>query len=419
MDYARHLQQCFAALLEGLSYWQSAPFTASDPMQLAWVTEQAPLVARLLELNEQELERLQASDERLLEYLVPYWPQAKQLVQLIQLPRLSSVQVSLSWQQQQRISQSVPGRKWQQIEAFAQSIVFEGQVDHAPFIDACCGKGHLGRYIAALYQTDVLGLDCDASLLRQARGLIDKLQPSLDPAQLRFEQCDVLSEQLDVALKPAAHHLLALHACGNLHRHLLQNAAASGSHNVSLAPCCYHKFYPRQQDDYVFLSAQPLPSAWPGLTLEQVRSCVRQAVTASARERQQSRTLQAWRLGFDQLQRTVRGSQSYLPVPSVSPRLIKLGFVGFARHLAALKHIELPSDAVIAPYESQGWHLYHQVVRLDLMRMAFRRLLEVTLVLDMSCFLQEQGYQCQLGEFCSTQLTPRNILLNASRQHGF
>jgi hypothetical protein len=37
----------------------------------------------------------------------------------------------------------VPGRKWQQIEAFASSLSFAAQPTH--WLDWCSGKGHLGR----------------------------------------------------------------------------------------------------------------------------------------------------------------------------------------------------------------------------------------------------------------------------------
>jgi hypothetical protein len=47
--------------------------------------------------------------------------------------------------------------------------------------------------------------------------------------------------------------------------------------------------------------------------------------------------------------------------------------------------------------------------------MAFRRALELRCVLDSLLYLQEQGYQCSLSEFCSASLSPRNLLIQAQK----
>ncbi|RBL65392.1 SAM-dependent methyltransferase, partial [Pseudomonas sp. MWU13-2625] len=43
----------------------------------------------------------------------------------------------------QRLNVDVPGRKWQQIEAFAGRLHFTRATEH--WLDWCSGKGHLGR----------------------------------------------------------------------------------------------------------------------------------------------------------------------------------------------------------------------------------------------------------------------------------
>jgi len=56
-----------------------------------------------------------------------------------------------------------------------------------------------------------------------------------------------------------------------------------------------------------------------------------------------------------------------------------------------------------------------EVSALDLVRFLFRRPLEIWLALDRALFLQEQGYQVELGTFCPRHATPRNILIVAAR----
>ena len=53
------------------------------------------------------------------------------------------------------------------------------------------------------------------------------------------------------------------------------------------------------------------------------------------------------------------------------------------------------------------------MLRLQLVRLAFRRPLEVWLLMDMAVFLEQQGYTVAVGPFCAPTLTPRNLLLSA------
>jgi hypothetical protein len=53
------------------------------------------------------------------------------------------------------------------------------------------------------------------------------------------------------------------------------------------------------------------------------------------------------------------------------------------------------------------------VMRLSIVRHAFRRPLEIWLVLDLACYLEQQGYSVSIGSFCDRQLTPRNLLISA------
>jgi hypothetical protein len=64
----------------------------------------------------------------------------------------------------------------------------------------------------------------------------------------------------------------------------------------------------------------------------------------------------------------------------------------------------------------RGQLRWRQVQRLQILRHLFRRALELWLVLDRALYLQEHGYHIELFQFCSRQLTPRNLLLQATRR---
>ena len=65
--------------------------------------------------------------------------------------------------------------------------------------------------------------------------------------------------------------------------------------------------------------------------------------------------------------------------------------------------------------QARGWQRLAEVRNLELLRALFRRPLELWLVLDQALFLHEQGFRVELGEFCASELTPRNLLLLARR----
>ena len=53
--------------------------------------------------------------------------------------------------------------------------------------------------------------------------------------------------------------------------------------------------------------------------------------------------------------------------------------------------------------------------RLESVRLAFRRPLELWLVCDMAVYLEQHGCRVNLGSFCTPSITPRNLLLSARR----
>jgi len=225
------------------------------------------------------------------------------------------------------------------------------------------------------------------------------------PVELR--QCDVMSGAAEGFLATGT-GVVALHARGDLHRRLLHLAAASGS-GLHLSPCCYHL---TADTRYRSLSGEGRRSAL-ALTRDELRLAVQETVTSPARVARLRRKKNAWRLGFDALQRHLRRTDEYLPLPSLPDGLFIGTFADFCRHAAGLKALTCPQHADWARFEQLGWQREAEVTRLELPRHALRRVLELWLVLDMALFLVERGYRVDLGTFCGRTLTPRNLLLAA------
>ena len=297
-----------------------------------------------------------------------------------------------------RLNVDVPGRKWQQIEAFGATLQFTQTPKH--WLDWCAGKGHLGRRLLQAGQ-QLTCLEYDPALIAAGQALSEHHGLA---ATHRLQ--DVMA---DVALS-AEHTPVALHACGDLHVRLLQLASSAGCKQLALAPCCYNRI---GTERYQALSRAGQASALQ-LSIDDLGLPLSETVTAGARVRRQRDISMARRLGFDLLQRQLRGCDDYLPTPSLPSAWLDKPFADYCRELAALKGLSTGEQDWLA-LEAHGWRRLAEVRNLELVRGLFRRPLEVWLVLDRALFLRENGYKVEVGTFCESVLTPRNLMVLAER----
>ncbi|GAA5317919.1 MAG: hypothetical protein AseanaTS_31270 [Candidatus Pelagadaptatus aseana] len=299
----------------------------------------------------------------------------------------------------------IPGRKWQQIKAFA------AQVDTVePILDWCSGKGHLARLLAVSQQVEVDCLEFDQGLCDAgAKMAMDQELP------LSFHCHDVL-KPLPAALHQKAHYSTALHACGNLHLAVIQHAVKHSISGLSVSPCCYHKV-PEQV--YMPLSAIGKNSGLQ-LTRDDLALSVAETVTGGNRDRLAREKERLWRLGFDLLQRQVRGVDEYLAVPSVPKSRLAGDFQSFCDWCFTKKGVAAPSSSIaVERYLEQAQTVLIDIRKFELIHQPFKRAIELWLILDRCLYLQDNGFKVGLTAFCDRQLTPRNLLINAQRhQHS-
>ena len=386
-----HWQHLDAWLYQHREFWQPQPFTEPRP---AWMETHPELAAWLLSLDASEWATFEQQPETLLPALTLWLPDLASGLELTRVPLVSAQDASLA----EREAKAMPGRKRLQAGAFTGALLPLDQ----PLFDWCCGSGHLARTLAAQTPHPVLGLERDPALVDKGNQLAHA-----GGFAVQIRQQDVLQLQ---GFWPQQPHGVALHACGDLHRHLLQQALEQQLPRLSVSPCCYHL---TQHSHWQPLSKQAESSALRGLDTALLRLAVQETVTAADREARQRDQLKAWRLGFDGLQRQLRGEDTYLPLPSVSPRFLQGGFEDFCHWAAQKKGLECPPGIDFQHWEEFGQKRLHEVQRLELLRHLFRRPLEIWLVLDYVLALQEAGYQVRLEEFCSRSLTPRNLLIDA------
>lgn len=380
--------------------WQAVPFMEPSP---AWRLDYPELATMAAKLTDAECEELDNAPEKLALKVSRYLPELALYGELVELPTLSpeTAEVVTATLPETRAT-DMPGRKREQAGAFTAALKPLQQ----PILDWCCGKGHLSRTLAAQSPQSVEGYEWNPELVADGNRLATRFG---DAVQVHCQ--DVMAQSLP--MRKGAHGV-ALHACGDLHRQLLKRGAAAALPRLSLSPCCYHL-----AADRIYQTLSERTAAYEHRLLPErgdLRLAVRETVTAPARVREQTNTLSQWRLGFDGLQRHLRGVDQYLQVPSYSPARIREGFLGFCRWAAEKKHVHLPDDTDFGHWLAYGQQRYAEVRRYELIRHLFRRPLELWLVLDYAVFLEEQGYQVRLGRFCARSLTPRNLLLDAVRR---
>ena len=384
-----------AFLIEHQALWKPRPFTH---LQLPWEASH-PELARWL--RERSLEDAENSHNQpcLLDAPEPFASLAALSAELSTVGELPAHALETAGH---RLNVDVPGRKWQQIEAFASRLSFAAPPRH--WLDWCSGKGHLGRRLLQTGQ-QLTCLEYDPVLVASGQAL--SLRHQL--RALHVEQ-DVLALGAE-SLLSVDHTPVALHACGDLHVRLIQLASAAGCKQLAIAPCCYNRI---GLSEYSPISQAAKGSALQ-LSLDDLALPMSETVTAGARVRRQRDTSMARRLGFDLLQRQLRDVDEYLPTPSLPSAWLDTSFAEYCHHLAALKELSTIGPQDWPALEAAGWKRLAQVRNLELLRGLFRRPLELWLVLDRALFLADQGYTVRLGTFCETPLTPRNFLLLAER----
>jgi len=386
---AERQQELDAGLLNFRDLWHPQPFREIRP---AWCEQWPALTDELLALPEALVAGLNDDLPAALNLLAKHVPGVAAIAALSELPAMPQQALA---ERAKHWAWEIPGRKREQIEAFAAATVNCGQ----PVLDWCGGKGHLGRLLALTWQTPVHTLEIDAGLCDSGSFLAHRAG---------VMQEFVAADAMETATWPqSGQHAVALHACGELHRRLIQQGAAKSVDCFDVAPCCYYRGVAERY--------QPLSGGLQlSLSRDDTRLAVTETVTASPRETRKRDRAMAWKLGFDAWRRQVSGDayRTFKPVPDI---WMRAEFAEFLVKMAEREGLALPSAGVADEFEAQGWQRRHDLMRLSIVRHAFRRAIEVWLALDLAEYLEQRGYAVALGSFCERKLTPRNLLISARR----
>ncbi len=376
-------------------FWRFSPFHFTA---LPWADTEFGL--HLQQITPVTIERLDQDETYRRSYFSEFFPELNQFSPFELATPISKkpTQTELPFW----FSRDIKGRKLEQIQAFS----VEMQQGDLPLLEWCAGKGHLGRWLCFSQQRAVTSLEWQAALCGEGQQQAEKLK-----LPQHFIQADVLSAETAKHLN-TDQQVVALHACGDLHIRLLQLASQAGTRQLDIVPCCYHLIATEQ---YQALSIQAQQSALGQLSRDELKLAVQAQVTAGERVTRLRHIEVMWRLAYQELYQELQKVTEYRPLSSVPKHWFSGEFSAFAHWAASQHQWQIPADTNWEHYLQLGQQRHLLVQKMQLVRSLFRPLLEQWLVLDRALFLQQQGYQVQVKQFCDYQLTPRNLMISASK----
>lgn len=393
-------------LVQSRDLWQVKAF---DCPSLPWATQFPCLAERVWSIADEDIDDVDIAQSSLIATLLPSLTEDLMEVGFewelslldITAPLCDKPDKSLMPDRElPHFSSGIKGRKWEQITAFAAQLT---RCD-SDVLEWCAGKGHLGRLIAKAHNHSVVSLEWQQSLCEAGTTFAE--QWHLPQTFICADAFAAKQSQLKVSQQA-----VALHACGDLHVELLRLASTAGTRNIAFSPCCYHLI---RAKEYEALCIGGRNSTLK-LSRHDLQLPLQQSTIAGSKQQQLRHQEIAWRLGFDSLQREVRGCEQYLPIPSIKQSQLSGDFSAFCLWAAQTKSVPLPENINFEYFEQLGLKRQRLTRRVDLVAHLFRAVLEHWLLLDRVCFLEEQGYSVSLRKFCSERVTPRNSLIQAEK----
>nr|WP_026025822.1 methyltransferase [Vibrio rumoiensis] len=384
------------SLLQTQALWRIDPFQLSFHSSLPWQEIAPDLCQFLAQLTDDDIIEFKQNTASLLPELSIFIPQLSTLWQACELENLRESPLHGV----EALSVGIPGRKWQQICAMGSAALKENK--GTKWLEWCSGKGFLGQVLAQQSHLPVTSFEWQ-------QGLCDSGQVLANQRKLKmtFVQGDALSAS-STSVFNQQQHAVALHACGDLHAHLIEHVCQQHLPALTLSPCCYHLI---EGDHYQALSTHGQQSKLQ-LSKNELRIPLQETVTGGQRVKQHRELEMTYRLALDSLLREKMGHCEYTPLPSIKKSELGLGFEHFCHWSQQQKALIFPMNDLTS-WEAKGRQRFMQMERISLIQQVFRRPLEMWLVCDKALRLQQQGYSVSVSTFCTREITPRNILIQA------
>ncbi|KAF6293678.1 ribosomal RNA adenine dimethylase domain containing 1 [Rhinolophus ferrumequinum] len=303
-------------------------------------------------------------------------------------------------------------------------------------VDVGSGQGHLSRFMSLGLGLKVKSIEGDQRLVGRAQHLDRELLQTLEKGDQRNPQgvqasprrsphhvvrwvdatalCEELLLPLETSPRGGARLLLTgLHACGDLSVALLRHFSCPEVAALALVGCCYMKL-----SDPGGYPLSRWVAALPGSQLSyRLREGACHALEEYAERLQDEAPGLRTHCYRAALETAIRGARPELRRPGVQgiPRAHEIKIEQYVRR--GLQRVgldpQLPLDAAaLGAQQAQE----NRVVAFFSLTLLLAPLVETLILLDRLLYIQEQGFHAELLPIFSPELSPRNLVLVATKQ---
>jgi len=293
---------------------------------------------------------------------------------------------------------------------FIEKLAVEQKFDN--MIDIGGGVGHLARIIAHYYSLPVTTLDMDKNF--QSIGLKRALKYRMprEAKQLEFLNLKFGDHEGNQQLKKYFKQktlTFGLHTCGPLAISLIETHQECNGTALINFGCCYHKL---AADNKFPFSAYYKSYNQLHYTLNAYTLATRAHGVTSFDEFKLKTQVKNYRQALHLLLMQKFNRADILDVGEVHTREYTMPFSQYA--LSRLKALQLPHalsadelDAFFASEEIKS--ILKQMLAANVIRWMLGRCLEIYLLIDRVCYLEELGHEVKLLEFFDENISPRNL----------
>lgn len=287
----------------------------------------------------------------------------------------------------------VKKRKREQLEVLC-ALAAERFSDARRVVDLGSGNGHLTRALAQTLGCESVGVDWDAQRVARAKEIGGDEGP-------RFVHADAAKQPVVLRFGDL---VVGLHPCGALGDALVARARDAQA-DVLAVSCCFQKIDSAQwrgQSD----RARDFVIPKHALGLANLAPVSFEGSGDLQEKRRGRRTRLALRIALEARgERVLPGAEAR----GVPKERVRLGLHEIAARAFHTRGLPAPTDGELEAASRTAEEQYARVARFALPRHALSRVLELAIVLDRACLLEEGGSEVEVRPLFSSLTSPRNL----------
>jgi Methyltransferase domain len=275
-------------------------------------------------------------------------------------------------------------------------------------IDIGGGVGFLAQTLANQYDMEVLSVDMDPVLQQTGR---ERHAKNFRRRQVQFltRKVDVNDESFNSLLRPTDMSM-GLHTCGNLANDQIRFTTKNRLAGLMNFGCCYHKL--ENSPDSQNISAHAKSLGLPEMSRYALTLASRAHYKMNEKDQELKQKVKLYRYAMHMLLHDEYDVKKLISLGNSNPKLYDEDFGTYAleqisRTQLTPRHSKDELNAYFMRPEKKR-ELWLMMAS-GFQRNALGRVLELYILLDRVCYLEEQGYQTQLLEFFDEETSPRNL----------